>query len=340
MAESVEAAKLGYEFSRILESYRGRIIKNILEHVRSNIPILDEASKHLINAGGKLLRPSLVVLACKAVGGDEDLATFASVGGETAHVASLIHDDIIDGDELRRNVKTVHLEYGLPLAILAGDFLIIKSFQMIERLVREKGFPAERAIELLRLSCEGALDVTEGEVMDILFLERDHVSLHEYLKMIELKTARAFEVSMKGGAILGFGSREEIEMLGNYGLYLGMAFQIEDDLLGSIGKREDVGKPISDIVKKRKNFLVCYVDTFGSPEQRRELRRILSKKEIDERELYEARNLFSESNAIEAAKNYIRDYTRKAVKSISSLKPSETKDLLIELAYYLANRTK
>ncbi len=204
MAEYVETHKVSKDLISLLEYHRDIILKNVLEHIGNKDNKLYEAAKHLIKAGGKMIRPSLVILACKAVGGDEKLALFACVGAETGHVASLIHDDIIDEDIIRRNVLTTHVKYGIPIAILAGDFLIIKSFQMIERLVNEKNFPANLAIKLLKITCEGVLDITEGEYLDIEFLNKDDVKLDEYLKMIELKTARAFEIAMKGGGNLRF----------------------------------------------------------------------------------------------------------------------------------------
>jgi len=340
MAEFVEAQKVSYDLLNFIYKYRNLIFKNILEHVFTKDNKLYEASLHLIKAGGKLLRPSLVVLACKAVGGDEELACFAAVGAETAHVASLIHDDIIDEDNFRRGVLTTHVKYGIPLAILAGDLLIIKSFKVLERLVKEKNFPPEKAIELLKLSCDGTIDITEGEYLDIEFLKRDDVKIDEYLKMIELKTARAFEIAMKGGAILGFGSKEEIEMLGEYGKNLGMAFQIEDDLLSSFGNFEEVGKSISDILKKRKTFLICYVNTFGNSEYRERMKKILNKECLNDEDILQLKNIFIETGAIEAAKKYIKEYTFKAINSIKDLKESEAKRILIELAYYLAERKK
>lgn len=338
--ESVRATQISIELLSHLEEYRKNIVKEILQHINSSVPLLREACLHLINAGGKLLRPSLVVLACKAVGGDENLAIFSSVGAETAHVASLIHDDIIDEDDFRRNVETVHKKYGIPMAILAGDFLIIKSFQMLIRLVEEKKLPAEIAIKLLKLSCEGTLDITEGEALDVIYNNGQDITLQEYLRIIELKTARAFEIAMKGGAILGFGRDFEVEMLGKYGLNLGMAFQIQDDLLSSIGDQNEVGKSISDILKKRKTFMVAYVNTFGSSEYRNRLKEIMSKQNLSKEDIGEIKNIFIESGALVAAKEYIRDYTSKAIESIRPLKNSSAKEILIELANYLAERTK
>ncbi len=340
MAEYVEAQRVSKDFLSLLEEHRKIILKNVLEHIGYKDNKLYEAATHLIKAGGKMIRPALVVLACKAVGGNEDLALFACVGAETGHVASLIHDDIIDEDIIRRNVLTTHVKYGIPIAILAGDLLIIKSFQMIERLVNEKNFPPELAIKLLKITCEGTLDITEGEYLDIEFLNKDDVKLDEYLRMIELKTARAFEIAMKGGAILGFAKDEEIEMLGNYGKYLGIAFQIEDDLISSLGEEKVTGKSVSDILKKRKTFMVCYVNTFGKPEYKERLKEILNKKEIDEKDILEIKKIFKETGAIEASKKFINYYTNKAVESIKNLKDSNAKTFLIELAYYLANRNK
>ena len=338
--ESVKATQISLELLSHLQEYRKSIIKEILQHVNSSVPILREACLHLINAGGKLLRPSLVVLACKSVGGDEKLAIFSSIGAETAHVASLIHDDIIDEDEIRRNVETVHKKYGIPIAILAGDFLIIKSFQMLVRLVEERKVPAEIAIKLLKVSCEGTLDITEGEALDVIYNNGQDITLQEYLRIIELKTARAFEIAMKGGAILGLGSDYEVEMLGKYGLNLGMAFQIQDDLLSSIGDQNEVGKSISDILKKRKTFMVAYINTFGSPEYSNKLKQIMSKKDLSEEDIVEIKNIFTKSGAFVAAKRYIKDYTSKAIDAIRPLKNSPAKEILIELANYLADRTK
>jgi geranylgeranyl pyrophosphate synthase len=145
---------------------------------------------------------------------------------------------------------------------------------------------------------------------------------------------------MKGGAILGFAKDEEIEMLGNYGKYLGIAFQIEDDLISSLGEEKVTGKSVSDILKKRKTFMVCYVNTFGQPEYKERLKEILNKKEIDDKDILEIKKIFKETGAIEASKKFINYYTNKATESIKNLKDSNVKTFLIELAYYLANRNK
>ncbi len=339
MSEHVEPEKVDRLIAETLLRQRRIILRHLLNHVGYKEPKrLYEAARHLILAGGKLLRPALMVLSCQAVGGDPELAYFASPGAELGHVASLIHDDIIDQDEVRRGVPAVHVKYGVPMAILAGDLLIVKSFQMLVRLVKEKNFPPDRAIRLLDLSCRLGIDLAEGETMDLEFLERVDVSIQEYLKMIELKTARAFETGMMGGAILCGGSEEEIQALGRYGLYLGMAFQIQDDYLGSLGDEKVLGKPVSDILRGRRNFLIIYALNHAGGEDKEELIGMLTgKRSVDVARL---REILEKCGAVREARRLVEYYTEKAIESLKPVRETPVKYILIGLARYLKTRVK
>ncbi|RLI13573.1 polyprenyl synthetase family protein [Candidatus Bathyarchaeota archaeon] len=317
--------------------YREMVRKAMFEVLSESDSVLFEAAKHLIKAGGKLVRPVLFLLACEFVGGDPEKLVFAAAGAEFGHVASLIHDDIIDGDEVRRGVPAVHVKYGVPMAILAGDLLIFKAFQMLA-LTAERGVPPDKIVRALKISTESSVAVDEGEAMDVLMGDKVDVSLKEYFRMIELKTAEAFRVGLLLGALLGGGTEEEMEALSRYGLLIGIAFQIQDDILGVFGSEEIVGKPVADVLKGRRNFLIVHALEKGPEHLRERLRELLSSSNIGEEELEEIRSILIEAGSLDEARRLVEELTEEAKKAIEGLGRPEARQALMEMADFLKTR--
>jgi len=208
---------------------------------------LYEAAKHAMG-GGKRLRPLLCLLTCDGIGGDSSKILPTAAGIEMIHAFTLVHDDIMDGDELRRGKPALKSLWGDNLAILTGDTLFALAYKHILSNSGVDGIDANRVNRVLGLSVDACLKLAQGQMMDIsLPIDNDWRN-----EIIKLKTAPLFSLATTAGAILGNGSEEEIECMGKYGLYLGMAFQIEDDILNLAGNADRVGKPNGGDLKNGK----------------------------------------------------------------------------------------
>ena len=240
--------------------------------------LLYDAVKHLPFAGGKRLRPIIACLACQAVGSNFLKAIPFAVSLEIIHTFTLIHDDIMDKDMERRGKPAVHVKYGEDIAILAGDALFAKAFEIASYIN-----DAIVVKKILRNLAIMAKEICEGQALDVYFEKLEYVDEKQFLEMIEKKTAKMFEHAAMGGAIIGGGSMEEIKALQEYGLNLGMAFQIWDDCLDVIGK--NIGKPVGSDIREGKKTII-YLYAYKKAEEKEWLKNYgkkdASKKEIDE----------------------------------------------------------
>jgi len=292
---------------------------------------LYEAVKYLPFAGGKRLRPLIACLACEAVGGNFVNALPLAVALELIHTFTLVHDDIMDKDEERRGMPAVHVKFGENTAILAGDTLFAKAFEVASAIK-----DAEIAKKILRNLAIMAKEICEGQQLDIEFEEMEYVEESQFLEMIEKKTARMFEQAAMGGAIVGRGKKEEIEALQKYGLNLGMAFQIWDDCLDVIGK--DIGKPVGSDIREGKKTLL-YIYAYEKAENKEWLK-YYGKEDANDEEVQKIIKFFEEIGAIEYAKEKAREYSKKAIDALKILPESEAKKELIKLSEFAIERKK
>jgi len=208
--------------------------------------------------GGKMLRPALCLLACEAVGGDVGRALPAAAAIELLHNFTLIHDDIEDASDTRHGRETLWQRHGVPLAINAGDGMFVRA-QLTMLGLDHSGVPADRALEAARVLNDAAVLLCEGQHADITFESRDRVSLTEYETMIAGKTAALLGASAQIGAIAGGADDATARALGEFARMLGMAFQIQDDVLGVWGESARTGKPVADDIRsKKKSFPVVW----------------------------------------------------------------------------------
>ena len=291
--------------------------------------LLYEAVKYLPSAGGKRLRPIIACLSCEAVGGNMMDAIPLAVALEIIHTFTLIHDDMMDRDEERRGMPSVHKKFGDNRAILAGDALFAKAFEILSYTK-----DAEICKKLTRNLAIMAKEICEGQEMDVAFEDMERVGKKEFLEMIEKKTARMFEHAAMNGAMVGGGSKEEVEALKTYGLNLGMAFQIWDDCLDVIGK--DIGKPVgSDIREGKKTLIYLHaLEKYGGKIPN------YGKKDATDEEINEIVEILKETGAIDYAKNMAMEFSRKAIDSLAILKESEAKNKLVEMAELAVKREK
>ena len=224
----------------------------LTKKLKGNPQTLYNAASHLIVSGGKRLRPFMVIKSCEILGGKLKDAMPAASAIEMIHNFTLVHDDIMDNDELRHGVPTVHRKFGMPLAILAGDVLFSKAYQVIS----DSGLSANSSTQLVSKLAKACVDVCEGQLLDIKMAEAKKIpSQADYIKMIEKKTAALFDVSCSMGAICAKAKSKDIENLSSFGKNLGIAFQITDDLIGVMGDPKVTKKPVGNDLREGKKSL-------------------------------------------------------------------------------------
>ena len=287
---------------------------------------LYSAARHLCLAGGKMVRPMLCLLSCRAVGGSTDKAIRTGAAVEVIHTFTLIHDDIMDNDVMRRGKPSVHEIYGLPTAILAGDLLYSKAFELCD----------PRTVHIL---AKATSEICEGQDLDMSFEERTDVSEADYMDMIEKKTAVLLRAAAESGAVIGGATEKQAKSFASYGLNLGLAFQMQDDILGVTADEEKLGKPVgSDIVEGKKSLIAIKAIEKLPAAEKKELLKILHKKGNSETEIKRAVKLFHESGAIDYCRKKAEEYVKTAKDSLKDLPKTESRDDLYAIADYVVKR--
>ena len=296
---------------------------------------LYESSEYLIKAGGKKFRPALTLLSCQAVGGKPEKALKAAAAIELTHSFSLIHDDIMDNDDTRRGKPAVHKVWGEPLAILAGDSLFAKSFELLSQSA-EDNIAYERVVDALQVLTNSCINICEGQALDMAFEDTFNVTKDEYMNMIYKKTGDLITASTTIGAIMGGASSNEIQALRTYGKQIGLAFQIQDDYIDLTGD-ESIGKPVgSDLVEGKKTLMVVYALEKANKEDHDRLVELLEAN--DESIIPEAMEILEKYGAINYARSKAYDCVIESKQALSILPDSDAKDALFKLADFVFTR--
>jgi geranylgeranyl diphosphate synthase, type I len=326
------------EVTKILKQYSEKIDQEITKTMANVDPAdLREASQHLTIAGGKKLRPTLVILSCEAVGGEPNSALKTAAAMELIHTFSLIHDDIMDQDEKRRGKPSVHVLWGDAMAILAGDTLFSKAFETVLRSEEDGVFPS-RILPTLNTMVDSCIKICEGQALDMGFAQRLDVQESEYLLMIYKKTSALIAAATKAGAIIGGGTQEQINALAEYGQLIGMAFQIQDDYLDVASQEEDLGKPVgSDIMEGKMTLLVVHALSNASPEDKKILLTIL--KEGEEENVPRAVEILEKYGSIHYAWELAQNDVNKAKQLLDVLEDSPAKKALMAIADFVVERS-
>ena len=312
--------------------------KELEKYLKNGYPeILYDAARHLPFAGGKRLRPCLSMLSCEAVGGDIKEVMPLAVSLELIHNFTLVHDDIMDKSSLRRNLPAVHIKFGEPTAIIAGDLLFAKAFEVMHDIFNDP-FVFKR-VNFGLINC--VREICEGQQLDMEFEKKQDVSEKEYIEMIRRKTAVLFKFAAEGGAILGDGTKKEIKALDEYGESLGLAFQIRDDYLDMSSDEGTLGKDIGNDIRNGKKTLIAVRSISNAAgDDKKLLEKIFGNKNASEHEVKRVYDLFKEMKSIEYAKNTALEYSIKAKKALDILDDSDAKQILIGLAEYSITREK
>ena len=276
---------------------------------------LYEPITYILGLGGKRMRPVLTLMAAEVFDADYKIALPAAMAVEVFHNFSLVHDDIMDDAPLRRGQVTVHEKWNINTGILSGDAMLILAYQYFEQ------YEPTVFRDLAKLFSKTALEVCEGQQWDVDFEERSNVTIPEYLKMIEYKTAVLVAAAMKMGAIVAKTSEKEADLIYDFGLNLGLAFQLQDDYLDAFGDPETFGKQVGgDIIINKKTYLYLKAIEFSSKEKAAELQQLFGLQlENNSEKIETAKTIFNESGASQATQEAIEMYTFKAFETLEKM---------------------
>lgn len=276
---------------------------------------LYEPIHYILKLGGKRMRPVLTLMSAEVFDADYKLALPAALAVEVFHNFSLVHDDIMDAAPLRRGNETVHEKWDTNTAILSGDAMLILAYQFFEK------YDTEVFRDLAKLFSKTAIEVCEGQQWDVDFETRNDVTIAEYLKMIEYKTAVLVAAAMKMGAIVAETSKHNADLIYDFGLNLGLAFQLQDDYLDCFGNPETFGKQVGgDIIENKKTYLYLKAMEFSSDQQKDQLLQLFSIHPEDNAEKIElVKQIFNQTGASEATQQAIQDYTMKAFVTLQKI---------------------
>jgi len=311
----------------------------LYEMMRYHLGWVDEQGHPTQGSTGKRLRPTLLLLACEAVGGTWHQALPAATAVELVHNFSLIHDDIQDDDRERRHRPTVWSIWGKPQAINAGDSMHTLADVALFRL-GDQGVALEKQQRAQRLLSEACLRIVEGQYLDISYESRPDIGVDDYLEMIEGKTAALIACSLEVGALLGSDDEAVIKGLFAFGRGLGLAFQVRDDVLGIWGDQKKTGKPLgSDIRRKKKSLPIVYALEKAKGEAKKELLNIYQKEVIEDQDLDAVQGILNALKAQAYTQGIAHKYLNGALEEIRGhpLVPSPARELE-ELARFLVER--
>jgi geranylgeranyl diphosphate synthase type I len=318
------------ELAPYLESVAAHIDRMIDRYFVDTVGELNKASAHLLAAGGKRLRPAVVMLSADAVkrGSSEDLM-HAALALEITHTFTLIHDDIMDDDCLRRGVQTVHTKWDMPTGILAGDVLYARAFEYI-CMAKARDEAKVRSVTMLARACA---DICAGQHMDMSFERRNDVDEYEYIEMVRKKTGVLYAAAAGIGGILAGGSAPQVKALYNFGLNTGIAFQIQDDLIDLLTPAEKSGKDrASDLRKGKQTIIMIKAREKGLDLQK--YRRDLTDADIDA-----AIKELTEAGVIDEVRKMAADLVAASNKHLSLLLPSKERQLLMDIGEFFVTRS-
>ncbi len=320
-----------------ISDYQGYFLEYLAKKTTTKEPKnLYEPITYILGLGGKRLRPTLVLMAAEIFDGSYKEALDAALAIEVFHNFSLIHDDIMDDAPLRRGRETVHEKWDVNTGILSGDAMLINAYQLFEN------YNGDTFKELAKLFTKTAIEVCEGQQYDIDFETREDVTVPEYIKMIEYKTAVLVGAALKMGAIVAGASENSRSSLYDFGRLLGLAFQLQDDYLDAFGDPKTFGKQVGgDIIENKKTFLYLKALEFASKDERKQLLGLFSLSPEDPSEKISAiKSLFETTGAKDLTRAEIEGYTQKAFAALDNIAISQDKkDLLRLFGENLMNRS-
>lgn len=316
--------------SQMAAADMARVDAFIIDRMQSPVSVIPALADHIIDAGGKRLRPLLSVVAARMSGGRGDAGLKLAAAVEFIHTATLLHDDVVDGSGLRRGKVAAHLIWGAPSSVLVGDFLFARAFE----LMVETG--SMRAMQIL---ARASRVIAEGEVLQLSRAHDLNLSQATYLEIITSKTAELFAAAAEAGAVSASASEAQAAALRAYGLNLGLAFQLTDDALDYDGATETLGKNAGDDFREGKATLPLLLAIARTGTAEREFwERAIGRQEQTEADFRRARDLIVGAGAVDATLDMAAGYAHSAKDALSVFPQSELRDGLEALADFAVNR--
>lgn len=300
----------------------------IRRQLYSDVPLVNQIAEYIISAGGKRIRPVLVLLVANAYGyhgtHHHDLAAVV----EFIHTATLLHDDVVDESSMRRGRKTANALFGNAASVLVGDFVYSRAFQMMVSV---------KSMRVMQILADATNVIAEGEVLQLLNMHDPDVTEERYLQVIRSKTAKLFEAAAQLGALIAGASEDAIESAAEYGRSLGTAFQLVDDVLDYSGNAADIGKNVGDDLREGKPTLpLIYLMQHGTAQQRELVRSCIENG--DEQHFDEILAAITGSGALDYTKHEAERAAQRAASAISSMPNTQFKDSLLQLCAFAVDR--
>ena len=306
--------------------------EEIMRNARSGEPLLTEIATHVVGSGGKRMRPGIALLSFRAVGGtDLKKAVMLAAAFELIHSATLVHDDINDGAETRRGAEAAYRKYGTQRALITGDFLFVKGFRL-GGLIQ-----SEDIVELVADACS---QMAESEMLQTLIEHEVDLPFETYVRIITGKTAKPIQASAQVGAYIGGGSADQIAGLGTFGLNIGLAFQVVDDILDITGEEDSLGKKRGmDVLDGKANLplMIAMQDHYPCSSR---IREIYIKAVKTEEEIEEVLQLVQATDAVDVARKHTENLRLKALDALGPIPESEYKDGLRAMANTVLERDR
>jgi len=334
------------DFNQICKEYREKFDKRLYDFLAEQTALshyskdnvkypysLYDPLNYIMQGGGKRIRPLILFFSCEAFGGNIEQALDAAAAIEILHNFTLVHDDIMDNADTRRGKVTIHKKWDVNAAILVGDELIGLSYRS---LLRTK---SKRIDEIVQAFTDGVIEVCEGQALDKEYENSSTVTLDDYIVMIRKKTAELLRISAVMGAVIADASSDELETISNYSKYLGLAFQIQDDLLDVVADEREFGKKIGgDILEKKKTYLYLKSLELITDKDRKALQLAYNNGVPGMNKIEEIIGIYKSSGVLDSAKREIRKYTEKANTFLSKIKNSSAQYKLEKFSDMLLNR--
>lgn len=301
----------------------------IREALHSEVPLINQVSEYIIDSGGKRIRPMLVLLSAQLFGGLTSKHYQLAAVIEFIHTATLLHDDVVDESDLRRGKSTANHVFGNAASVLVGDFLYSRAFQMMVRL---------QNMQVMEILADATNTISEGEVLQLLNVGQVNISEQDYLKVIQLKTAKLFEAAASLGAVISDASPEQQQALADYGMHIGTAFQLVDDVLDLTGDSEEIGKKLgNDLAESKPTLPLLYAIEKGSKAQAALITVALQNGDLSQ--MPQMIEILHETGALDYVNEVAKKQAQHARDALAIFEDSAEKQHLLDLAQFAISRT-
>lgn len=315
-------------FTEVITADMSAVNGVIRQQLYSDVPLVNQVAEYIISAGGKRLRPVLVLLIANAYGYQGKYHHDLAATIEFIHTATLLHDDVVDESSLRRGRQTANALFGNAASVLVGDFLHSRAFQMMVSV---------GSVPIMQVVADATNVIAEGEVLQLLNMHDPDVTEERYLQVIRSKTAKLFEASAKVGALIAGANEDQVEAAAEYGRSIGTAFQLIDDVLDYTGNAEEIGKNVGDDLREGKPTLpLIYLMKHGTAEEKELVRTCIE--QGDESKFDKILHAITQSGALNYTKEKAVEAALKASAAVTHLPDSPYTEALLILSQFAVQR--